>query len=138
ARLRLPNGQIVRSVWKESQRTDVRIARNVKFVNADDETCYGEVQFFFQVKIAKTNREHVLALISVYSEPDASVLEDSFGTVILCDYLGEEALEVIEVGQIQAGIAMIPDEEEGTYFVGEKLGLEMDEMGGAEEDMFAE
>ncbi|KAK7036850.1 hypothetical protein R3P38DRAFT_2480616, partial [Favolaschia claudopus] len=134
ARLRLPNGQIVRSVWKESQRTNVRIARNIKFVNEDNETCYGEVQFFFQAKITSSDREHTVALISRYSEPDPILFEDSYGTVILCDYCGEETLEAIDVEQIQSGVAMIPDEEEGRYFVGEKLGLEMDEMGGKEED----
>ena len=30
ARLRLPNGQIARSAWKEKEKAKVRIARNVK------------------------------------------------------------------------------------------------------------
>jgi hypothetical protein len=33
ARLRLPTGQIVRSVWKESKTDDIRMARNVKVRN---------------------------------------------------------------------------------------------------------
>ncbi|KAJ7711774.1 hypothetical protein B0H16DRAFT_1343411 [Mycena metata] len=137
ARLQLPNGQIVRSVWKESKMATVRPARNVKYVY-DKEVRYGEVQFFFQATINKTGKEHSLASVSVYSDPDAEILEESYGTVIQCDYFGEEALEVIAVGDIQAGVAMIPIGEDGAYFVAEKLGLDVDAMAGMEEDMHAD
>lgn len=76
--------------------------------------------------------------MSVYSDPDAEILEESYGTVIQCDYFGEEALEVIAVGDIQAGVAMIPIGEDGAYFVAEKLGLDIDAMAGMEEDMHAD
>ncbi|KAJ7075031.1 hypothetical protein B0H15DRAFT_894600, partial [Mycena belliarum] len=48
ARLRLPNGQIARSAWKERQKPlkNVRMARNVKF-NATGHDEIGEVQFYF-------------------------------------------------------------------------------------------
>ncbi|KAJ7762228.1 hypothetical protein B0H16DRAFT_1884193 [Mycena metata] len=87
-------------------------APNVKYVY-DKEVWYGEVQFFFQATINKTGKEHSLALVSVHSDPDAEILEESYGTVIQCDYFGEEALEVIAVGDIQAGVAMIPIGEDG-------------------------
>ncbi|KAJ7023772.1 hypothetical protein C8F04DRAFT_1193189 [Mycena alexandri] len=137
ARLRLPNGQIVRSVWKESKMATARPARNVKYLY-DKEVRYGEVQFFFQATINKTGKEHSLALVSVYSDPDPEILEESYGTVIQCDYFGEEALDVIAIGDIQAGVAMIPIGEDGAYFVAEKLGLDIDTMAGTEEDMHAD
>lgn len=52
-----------------------------------------------------------------------------------CDYFGEEALELIDITQIQAGVAMIPIGDEGAYFVGEKLGFNISLVGGAEEDI---
>ncbi|KAJ7136449.1 hypothetical protein C8R43DRAFT_893888, partial [Mycena crocata] len=136
ARMRLPNGQIIRSVWKESKLFTVRIARNLKFNSEDSDVLYGEVQFFFQATVKGTERN--LALISVYSPPNAALLKKSFETVAECDYFGEDNLQVIEVAQIQAGIAMIPIGGDGTYFVGEKLGLEIASMGGAEDDVDAE
>ncbi|KAJ7728718.1 hypothetical protein B0H16DRAFT_1225948, partial [Mycena metata] len=138
ARLRLPNGQIVRSVWKEAKMTTVRPSRNIKYLYDKAAVRYGEVQFFFQATIQQTGKEHTLALVSVYSDPDPEILEESFGTVSRCDYFGEEALEVIEVGDIQAGVGMIPIGDDGAYFVAEKLGLEIDAMGGVEEDMHAD
>ncbi|KAJ6514364.1 hypothetical protein C8R47DRAFT_1282332 [Mycena vitilis] len=135
ARMRLPNGQIIRSVWKESKMATVRIARNVKYVSSTGDVRYGEVQFFFQATIEKSREQKTLALVSVYSEPDPDVLRESYEMVALCEYYGDDDLDVIEVDQIQAGVAMIPIGEEGTYFVGEKLGLDIDALDGRQEDM---
>ncbi|KAJ7626655.1 hypothetical protein DFH06DRAFT_1443729, partial [Mycena polygramma] len=135
ARMRLPNGQIIRSVWKESKMATVRIARNVKYVSSTGDIRYGEVQFFFQATIEKSREQKTLALVSVYSEPDPDVLRESYEMVALCEYYGDDDLDVIEVDRIQAGVAMIPIGEEGTYFVGEKLGLDIDALDGRQEDM---
>ncbi|KAJ7462837.1 hypothetical protein FB451DRAFT_961802, partial [Mycena latifolia] len=67
---------------------------------------YAEVQFFFQATIA--NAERTLALVSVYSPPDADLLRESFDTVAQCEYFGEENLHVINITQIQAGVGMVP------------------------------
>ncbi|KAF8197204.1 hypothetical protein K438DRAFT_1585224, partial [Mycena galopus ATCC 62051] len=93
---------------------------------------YGEVQFFFQATIK--SEEQTLALISVYSKPDAELLEQSFQTIAECEYFGDESLGVIKVQQIQAGIGMVPIGDDGQYFVTEKLGLDIEAMGGAQED----
>ncbi|KAJ7741150.1 hypothetical protein DFH07DRAFT_751153 [Mycena maculata] len=136
ARLELPNGQVLRSLWKESKMDELRIARNIK-VQIYGDILYAEVQFFFQAAIQKTNEEHTLALVSVYSAPDPELLQESFQTVAQCEYCGEESLEIINITQIQSGVAMIPigEEEEGMHFVGEKLGLDIESMGGAREEM---
>ncbi|KAJ7305437.1 hypothetical protein DFH08DRAFT_721220 [Mycena albidolilacea] len=131
ARMRLPNKQIVRSVWKESTMPKVRISRNIK--SEDGEILYGEVQFFFQATIL--DKEETLALISIYSPPNAALLAKSFHTVAECDYFGEDNLRVIKATQIQAGIGMIPIGNHGKYFVAEKLGLDILSMGGAEDEM---
>ncbi|KAF7371671.1 hypothetical protein MVEN_00023200 [Mycena venus] len=136
ARLRLPNGQIVRSVWKDSKMARLRIARNIKYKAEDRSILYGEVQFFFQAEVKGVDR--TFALLSVYSPPDAALLEKSFKTVAECSYFGEDNLQVIEVTQIRAGIGMIPIGEHGWYFVAEKLGLDIFIMGGEEEDIHTE
>ncbi|KAJ7092934.1 hypothetical protein B0H15DRAFT_777192 [Mycena belliarum] len=133
ARLRLPNGQIIRSVWKESRLAKVRIARNIKCRSLGGSILFAEVQFFFQATIDDT--EQTLALVSVYSAPDADLLRESYNTVMQCEYFGEDNLEVIKITQIQAGVGMVPIGDEGTYFVAEKLGLDIATMGGMEEDM---
>ncbi|KAF8164218.1 hypothetical protein K438DRAFT_2067351 [Mycena galopus ATCC 62051] len=137
-RLRLPNGQIVRSVLKESRLTDPRLARNVKARSYGDHICCAEVQFFFQAKINRTGETKSLALVSVDSDIDADLLAESVGTVAQSDYFGEQGREVIDIGQIQAGVAMVPiddEDNEGAYFLSEKLGFDISLMGGVEEDI---
>ncbi|KAJ7246889.1 hypothetical protein B0H12DRAFT_1203245 [Mycena haematopus] len=110
-RLRLRNGQIVRSVLKESRLT---------------------------TKINRTGETKSLALVSMYSNPDPDGLSESSGALAQSDYFGEDALEVIDINQIQAGVAMIPiddEDDEGAYFLGEKLGFDISLMGGVEEEM---
>ncbi|KAJ7263366.1 hypothetical protein C8J57DRAFT_1070616 [Mycena rebaudengoi] len=93
------------------------------------------VQFFFQATINDT-RELSVALVSVYSDPDPDLLLASFQTVLLCEYLGEDALQVIDIKSIKASVGMIPyPDEDGLYFVAEKMGLDVGDMGGEEEDM---
>lgn len=93
------------------------------------------MQFFFQATINDT-RELSVALVSVYSDPDPDLLLASFQTVLLCEYLGEDALQVIDIKSIKASVGMIPyPDEDGLYFVAEKMGLDVGDMGGEEEDM---
>jgi hypothetical protein len=49
-----------------------------------------------------------VAVVSVYSPPDAALLELSFGTVWSCKHQGEHGLHVVEIEQIQAVVAVIP------------------------------
>lgn len=74
------------------------------------------------------------ALVSLYSTPDIPMLNLSNGVVILCKYLGDEALRVIPVTCIKVVVGMIPysgrqhnnipqDISGNNFFVAERLGL---------------
>ncbi len=85
-----------------------------------------------------------LALVSVFSDPDYQVLQDSFGTCYICQYQGDTALKMVDVKSIQALVAMIPDYHvtedgaiitpEDTYFLMEKLTLPITQRFRLEED----
>ncbi|KAF7371531.1 hypothetical protein MVEN_00007900 [Mycena venus] len=125
ARLRLPNGQIARSAWKEKQKAldKVRMARNVRFTDLDGEESYAEVQFFFQADSAD-GETFSLALIHPYSAPDPDLLEVSSKTLWVCDGLDEDTpMEVIEVDSISSVVGMVLFDE-GRVFVVHKMGLE--------------
>ncbi|KAF9496980.1 hypothetical protein BDN71DRAFT_1388425 [Pleurotus eryngii] len=128
ARVLLPNGQIARSAWKETKKAleKVRISRNVKVVQ-NGQVDYAEVQFYFLRKIGDNIQG--FAIISRYSRPDATLLEESFGTLWSCTYLGDNALEIIPLEDITAVVSMQPlpllENEEGEHwFAVEKSGIE--------------
>ncbi|KAJ7669957.1 hypothetical protein DFH06DRAFT_1372493 [Mycena polygramma] len=129
ARLRLPNGQIARSGWKEWQKDleKVRMARNVKvWVNGQIEIA--EVEFYFCKKDGS-----VFALASLYSRPDEELLRKSYNTVWSCKAPTE--LTVIRVTSIVSVVAMVPHIYNGNFafFLVEKPGLAMLIMAGYEE-----
>ena len=151
ARLRLPNGQIARSAWKEKAKAleKVRMARNVKVclyivllvttnmctqLLLESQIQFGEVQYYFRIDENRT-----AALVSLYSPPDVGLLESSYGAVCACTYQGEHGLQVVEVQVIQSVVAMVPlsrhnkDDADGQYFVVEKPGLDVAYLAGAEE-----
>ena len=154
ARLHLPNGQIVRSLWKEKNKLleKVRISHNVmvsklislhklnlmklQFHRINNASCveYGEIQYFFQIDVAGEILN--LALVSVYSRPNVALLEQSSGALWACCYTGQEMLEVIPIENIRSCVAMPPLNEpaDDWVFVCEKMGLEVAEMGGVEEE----
>jgi hypothetical protein len=79
-------------------------------------------------------------MVSLYSPPDPDLLNKSYGTLRSCLPGGNESLRVIDVKHIHAVIAMIPHHPFGTnseqhYFVVEKPGLEVAELGGQEEEV---
>ncbi|ETW75713.1 hypothetical protein HETIRDRAFT_422383 [Heterobasidion irregulare TC 32-1] len=131
ARLCLPNGQAIRSLWKESLKAlnEVQIARNVK-ITFGGVTRFAEVRFFFTMRIRGV--EHALALVSLYTHPDPTLLHESSGTVASCIHQGDAALAVIHVKCIIAGIAM------ERFFVVEKLGLDVACMNGIVEETVEE
>ena len=94
----------------------------------DDQTAYAEVLYFFQVHV--NAREHSLATVSIYSDPDQDLLDRSLATVWSCRAGGREGLRVIDVKMIRSVVAMIPqprspghEHYQGRYFVVEKLGV---------------
>jgi hypothetical protein len=77
-----------------------------------------------------------VAIVSVYSPPDAALLEQSFGTVWSCKHQGEQGLHVVEIEQIQAVVAVIPHRPtlpsgvtEDRFFVIERTGLDVSTTG---------
>ncbi|KAF8260469.1 hypothetical protein EI94DRAFT_1610749 [Lactarius quietus] len=122
ARLRLPNLQIACCVWKENSRKTavalLHFSRNIKF-------------FFWS---EHSGVVHTYALISVWSEPDATLLQESVNMVYSCAYSAKMDLRVIEVKLIQSVVAMIPmtprdGDRSPRFFLLEKPGLEITHLG---------
>ena len=94
------------------------------------------MQYFFQAEVH--GQIHTLALVSVYSEPDAHLFQISSGALLVCDYYGTTSastLQVIAVKNIASCIAMVPFGDNGhKYFVCEKMGLEVAFLGGSAEE----
>ncbi|KAH7905503.1 hypothetical protein BJ138DRAFT_1017616, partial [Hygrophoropsis aurantiaca] len=148
ARLGLPNGQIARSAWKEKLKAlkDVRMARNIKLLR-NGKIDFAEVQYYFRAKVdnpavdteLEDSETSTLALVSIYSPPDAAILESSYNTVWICRYQGNASLTVVDVKNITSVVAMVPaGDRENEYFVVEKPGLEVAYMGGIEEIVMEE
>lgn len=144
ARLRLPNGQIARSAWKERQKPlkKVRMARNVKASHLIFCRCHSfkplhqhgrddiaEIEYFFCTKDGPA-----LALASFYSRPDPQLLQASYSTVWSCT--GPTQFTVIKVKDIHSVVAMVPHMYNGSarFFLVEKPGLDMITLSGYQED----
>jgi hypothetical protein len=95
---------------------------------------FGEVQFFFQLKI-NNGEEETVALTSVFGNPDPRLLQESSGALIVCEYQGNNSLEIIPVKTISTCIAMIlfKNPEDNLFFVCSKMGLDVAFLGGAQE-----
>ncbi|KAI0054811.1 hypothetical protein BV25DRAFT_1873269 [Artomyces pyxidatus] len=134
-RLRLPNGQVARSAWKELQKPleNVRMARNVK-LRVNGAIRFGEVQFYCRLRIP-TNHSldgdledldasnvvedsdgaavDTIAVVALYGLPDEDLLQASCDTVWLAPYLGDEGLVVVSTNSILSVVAMVPWENIG-------------------------
>ena len=54
--------------------------------------------------------QYPLAVVSLFSLPDATLLSESSQTVYLCDALeGQEAIKVIPITSIKSVVSMFPD-----------------------------
>ena len=97
------------------------------------QTEFVEVQYFFKLTL-EPGRPSAFAMVSVYSRPDADLLQQSSNALWSCKYRGKEELVVIDVKSIMSVVAMVPhppmrDEAlkrrlAGRVFVVEKLGLD--------------
>jgi hypothetical protein len=83
-----------------------------------------------------------LALVSLYSKPDESLLSLSANTLWSCEYQGDGTLMFIDVKIIQSVVAMIPHKVEipgfppsERFFLVEKPGLDVAVMAGVEEGL---
>ena len=83
---------------------------------------------------------HTLALVSLYGPPDQWLLEQSHHSLWSCKPQG---LAVVDVKSILSVVAMIPHspsipgnaQVEERFFVVEKIGLEVANMGGFQEQL---
>jgi hypothetical protein len=82
-----------------------------------------------------------LALVSLYSKPDPTILRHSMNMLWSCKHQGDSALKFIEVKTIQAIVAMIPhkpaiigQQTEKRFFLVEKPGLDVAIIAGIEEE----
>ncbi|KAF9470351.1 hypothetical protein BDN70DRAFT_985196, partial [Pholiota conissans] len=129
ARLHLPNLQPVRTAWKERPKPmdKVRMSRIVKFHRPDagKHPFFAEVQYFFQAEVQE--KTEALALVSTFSPPDPELAKKSSGALLVCQYRGVAALEVILAKSIRTSIAMVPykDPRNGKFYVSEKMGLDI-------------
>ncbi|KZV60743.1 hypothetical protein PENSPDRAFT_593394, partial [Peniophora sp. CONT] len=158
SRLRLHNGQVSRSAWKECEKDldKHRMARNVK-VDMGGQIRYGEVRYYFQVDLGKESEAgteiedlddpiRTLAMVCLFSEGDPRILADTFNVLYICDYLSDAGLIVVDHTALESVVAAIPlnpfdrvlgsspgwnntlDSFRGPFFVFEKMGLEMDRL----------
>ncbi|EIW81720.1 hypothetical protein CONPUDRAFT_54837 [Coniophora puteana RWD-64-598 SS2] len=139
ARLRLPNGQVARSVFKEATMNvarGIRMARNIK-ITLENETRFAEVQYYFQA-----DEDQTFALVSLYSQHDEHLYRESLGTSIACEYHGERELRVIPVEDIKSVVALVlhkfPHKETPSFYLIEKPGLEIAVLTGVGHDELAE
>ncbi|EJF61662.1 hypothetical protein DICSQDRAFT_60239 [Dichomitus squalens LYAD-421 SS1] len=150
-RLRLPNGQVARTAWKEMKGErrgrPVHRSRMVKVRHLADDR-FAEVQYFFRLKRMHEDGgtddvDFTLAMVSVFISPDPAILRETHGVLMACRYRGEQSREVVDVKQIKSVVAMVPltprrEEAEdphaaelysNRFFVMDRLGFDMTWIG---------
>ncbi|EIW81874.1 hypothetical protein CONPUDRAFT_152775 [Coniophora puteana RWD-64-598 SS2] len=140
-RLKLPNGQVAHSAWRERLRTveDTRISRNVKFLDGI-KTRIGKVDHYTHLAYSTIDKQgnrvihrDGVALICPYSVPDGDLLDLSVGALCTCALLPESDTLAINVKQITSLVAMIPhcptipstNKEDEQFFLFEKPGFDV-------------
>jgi hypothetical protein len=79
--------------------------------------------------------------MSFFSTTDEEIFKQTHGVLTVCEYTGRAKLDVIKIESIQAVVGMIPfsGQVEGRrpmYFLAEKLGLDVyDTVGNNEDDI---
>ncbi|KAJ6550878.1 hypothetical protein DFH09DRAFT_892146, partial [Mycena vulgaris] len=107
ARLRLPNGQIARSAWKEMLKPPDKLRRaRCARLSLENKTEFAEILYFFKFKIG--TKVHAFALVILFSSPDFDLLKDSEYVVWSAVHMGVEGLRVVDVSCIQAVVSMPP------------------------------
>ena len=70
--------------------------------------CMANVSYYFYLLF--DDLQYPLAIVNLFSSPDATLLTQSSQTVYLCDALeGEEAIRVVPVTSIKSVVSMFPD-----------------------------
>ncbi|KZT18874.1 hypothetical protein NEOLEDRAFT_1079138, partial [Neolentinus lepideus HHB14362 ss-1] len=145
SKVRLPNGQLARSAWREITRMkkDARTSRNIKFQQGN-QILYGEVLYYMKLDMDIPNIPPCpphCALVWMYGNPHPTLREMSHGTLLSCLHGGHDDFLVINVKDILSVVAMIPHRPripddpiiQDRFYVVEKPALAMDILGGAHE-----
>jgi hypothetical protein len=105
----------------------------------DNETRIAEVYFF--IHLCYNGDERAPMLVSLFSNPDPTLLRLSINTLWSCESLGDSALKFIDVKCIHAIMAMIPhapaigeQPAHEQFFLIEKPGFDVAVISGIEED----
>ena len=94
------------------------------------EQCYAEVLYFFVVQ--KDDIQHTLAAVQIFSLPDPRLLNESYGTLHICRFPGEEGVVVVDAKSLMDVVGMVPfnwpvqergDLNRGEFFPIEKISL---------------
>ncbi|KAI0304753.1 hypothetical protein BC826DRAFT_902685 [Russula brevipes] len=102
ARLQLPNGQRARSIWSESN------ASKPVQINYNGQMRIANVLYYFYLRFE--DQQYPLAIVKLFSFPDANILSESSQTVYLCDALeGRDAIKAIAITSINSVVSMFPD-----------------------------
>ena len=152
ARVRLPNGQVARSLWGESGRKQrPRQARNVMVdflflwigvrklislfqLTLDNVIRVAVVQYCFTISM-NDDRKYV-ALVSLLDPPDARLYESLHGTLSVHKYHSNDNLIVVDIKSIRSSIALVPfpppdnptDADHNLFFMFDDLGFDVAEM----------
>ena len=157
AKLHIPTGQNCYSTWKEKEKPLEKCctARNIKVcrisscvlihstlgtqVLLGDAIRIAEVRFF--IHVITNEEEKGLALVSLYTLPNPTLLKASMNTLWSCAYQGDAALKFIDVKTIRSVVSMIPHspsiggrDAKERFFLVEKPGFDVAIMAGAMED----
>ncbi|KAJ7130701.1 hypothetical protein C8R46DRAFT_924766 [Mycena filopes] len=143
ARAKLPNGQIVRALWKEEGMEVSRAARHVKVTDADEDCEFAEVLFFFILNVEE--EERYLAVASFFGPPDPHLLEISCKTYWSTRHSRDSDVRAVDITSIASCVMMAPDNQYHHYcadgsevdrwFLMEKPGLKLALWTGAPEPM---
>ena len=72
----------------------------------NSESAFGEVRFFFRFHVLGVDR--TLALVSLYSDIDRALFEQSYKTLAVYTYRGNDGLAVIDAKDIASVVSMQP------------------------------
>ncbi|KAJ3848731.1 hypothetical protein EV368DRAFT_76080 [Lentinula lateritia] len=138
ARLRLPNGQIVRSRWKEDLKelNDLRMSRNVT-INLEGTIRLAEIHFFTSFFIHNG---------SFYGQPHEQLRQDSLNGYITVQHFWDIDIKVFNIKSISSVVMLAPHpwyarffqdgSEKDRYFLMRRIGLKMGgRIGNQEEDV---
>jgi hypothetical protein len=91
---------------------------------------YAEVLYFFVLH--KGDLQHTLAAVQTFALPDPQLLKESYGTLHVCRFPGEEGLVIVDAKSLTDVVGMVPfcrpmqeggDLNQREYFPIEKISL---------------